>query len=177
MIDLNKYYISSTFQGVSGAQESRSGFVPQALSGDEQKFLRGDGTWQNVSVVSTVQYLQTSSTINLNIEEYDTFVVNVTDSITFTYSNFPLGKSINVYLSANHNNYISHTFPENTIFAELGDENTIYSFSGYTTRILLQNVGAFVINFSSISKNPSAPPYYYGGGDGGGIGIELLELY
>jgi hypothetical protein len=227
MIDLNKYYISSEYQGASGGSEGRSGFVPKALSGDELKFLRGDGTWQNVtgqtmigatsstdgqeglvpkplsgdntkylrgdgtwqnvSVASTVQYLQTSPTINLDIQEYDTFVVDVTDSITFTYSNFPVGKSINVYLSANHNSYIPHIFPENTKFSELGDDNTIYSFTGYTTRILLQNIGSFVINFSSVVKNLSS-----GGGGGGegsgsgsgsdgggvtGVGLDLLLLY
>ena len=48
MIDLNKYYISTTYQGASGGSEGRAGFVPKALSGDELKFLRGDGTWQTL---------------------------------------------------------------------------------------------------------------------------------
>lgn len=46
MINLNKYYVASTFQGASAAFHGRAGFVPQALSGDQVKFLRGDGTWQ-----------------------------------------------------------------------------------------------------------------------------------
>ena len=49
MIDLNKYYVSTEYQGASGGSEGRSGFVPKALSGDELKFLRGDGTWREVS--------------------------------------------------------------------------------------------------------------------------------
>jgi hypothetical protein len=49
MIDLNKYYISSTFQGASGGLQGRAGYVPQALSADGFKFLRGDGTWQVVA--------------------------------------------------------------------------------------------------------------------------------
>ena len=49
MINLNKYYVSTEYQGASGGSEGRSGFVPKALSGDELKFLRGDGTWQTVS--------------------------------------------------------------------------------------------------------------------------------
>lgn len=52
MIDLNKYYISTTYQGASAEFNGRSGYVPPALSGDELKFLRGDGTWQ---------YIQTNS--------------------------------------------------------------------------------------------------------------------
>lgn len=52
MIDLNKYYISTTYQGASGGSEGRSGFVPKALSGDETKFLRGDGTWSNIILVN-----------------------------------------------------------------------------------------------------------------------------
>jgi len=61
MIDLNKYYISSTLQGASGGSEGRAGYVPQALSGDELKFLRGDGTWQQ---------LQTNSTTWVNNDEF-----------------------------------------------------------------------------------------------------------
>jgi hypothetical protein len=172
--------------GATSSTDGQEGLVPKPLSGDNTKYLRGDGTWQNVSVASTVQYLQTSPTINLDIQEYDTFVINVTDSITFTYSNFPVGKSINVYLSANHNSYIPHTFPENTKFSELGDDNTIYSFNNYTTRILLQNIGPFVINFSSIVKNvsggtgptpPPPPPYYYNNDGQLGIGIDLLDFF
>lgn len=49
---LNKYYISSVYQGVSGSQESRAGFVPKALSGDDFKFLKGDGTWSNIILVN-----------------------------------------------------------------------------------------------------------------------------
>lgn len=187
MIDLNKYYISSVYQGASGGSEGRSGFVPKALSGDSLKFLRGDGTWQTVtteSIVSNIQYVYGEPVIDLDVSQYDTFVIGVTGSTTVTYSNFVAGKSINVYLSALHTGMVSHTFPENTIFAELGDENIINSFEGYTTRILLQNVGNFVINFSSITKNPSSegptpPPYYYGNIDGGppGVGLDIIELY
>jgi hypothetical protein len=52
MINLNKYYISTEYQGASGGSEGRSGFVPKALSGDETKFLRGDGTWQIATTTS-----------------------------------------------------------------------------------------------------------------------------
>jgi hypothetical protein len=168
-----------TMIGATSSNDGQEGLVPKPLSGDNTKYLRGDGTWQNVSVASTVQYLQTSPTINLDIQEYDTFVIVVTGSITFTYSNFPLGKSVNVYLSANHNSYIPHTFPENTKFSELGDDNIIYSFNNYTTRILLQNLGPVVINFSSITKNMPdelPPPYYYGNGVLG-VGLDLIDFY
>lgn len=188
MIDLNKYYISSEYQGASGGSEGRSGFVPKALSGDELKFLRGDGTWGEVqTTVSNIQYVYGEPVINLDVSLYDTFVIGVTGSTTVTYSNFVPGKSINVYLSALHTSYLPHTFPENTLFAELGDENIIYSFAGYTTRILLQNVGNFVINFSSITKNLSSESGGGGegsgsgsGSDGGGVtgvGLDLLLLY
>lgn len=45
MIDLNRYYVASTYQGLSGSQDARSGYVPEALPGDEDKFLKSDGTW------------------------------------------------------------------------------------------------------------------------------------
>jgi hypothetical protein len=57
MIDLNKYYISTTFQGASGGSEGRSGFVPKALSAEEFKFLRGDGTWQEVQAGATEEFV------------------------------------------------------------------------------------------------------------------------
>jgi hypothetical protein len=57
MIDLNKYYISTTFQGASGGSEGRSGFVPKALSAEELKFLRGDGTWQEVQAGATEEFV------------------------------------------------------------------------------------------------------------------------
>ena len=62
MIDLNKYYVSTEYQGASGGSEGRSGFVPKALSGEDLKFLRGDGTWQAATDVPTVtNYLSTNS--------------------------------------------------------------------------------------------------------------------
>lgn len=44
---LNTYYSSSEFQGLSGTQVSREGYVPKAEPGDEEKYLKADGTWQN----------------------------------------------------------------------------------------------------------------------------------
>lgn len=154
MIDLNKYYISKEYDGVSGAYAGRAGFVPQATTGDAGKFLRADGTWQTVSINGSVQYIQNSNNITLDVSTYDTFVVTVTEATTFSYSNFSEGKMINIYLVADHAGHIQHTFPDNTTFSELGDANTIYSFENYTTRILLQNIGDEIINFSSINITP-----------------------
>jgi len=66
MIDLNKYYISSTYQGASATAPGRSGFVPKALSGDNLKFLRGDGTWQTVQSVNINLIAGTTYTIQLS---------------------------------------------------------------------------------------------------------------
>jgi hypothetical protein len=64
MIDLNKYYVSTEYQGASGGSEGRSGFVPKALSGEDLKFLRGDGTWQAATDVPTViNYLSTNNVL------------------------------------------------------------------------------------------------------------------
>lgn len=154
MIDLNKYYIAKEYDGVSGTYAGRAGFVPQATTGDANKFLRADGTWQTVQNIGAIQYIENSTEVELDCETYDTFVVTVVDPVTFTYANFQEGKSINVYLVAAHNGHVQHTFPTNTTFAELGDANTIYSFENYTTRILLQKIGEEVINFSSINITP-----------------------
>ena len=50
MIDLNKYYIAKTYDGVSGSYAGRPGFVPQATTGDIGKFLRADGSWADVII-------------------------------------------------------------------------------------------------------------------------------
>jgi hypothetical protein len=122
-----------------------------------------------------IQFISVPSTVVLNVSGYDTFVISVTGSTTVTYSNFETGKSINVYFVANHNGYLPHTFPSNTVFSELGKDNVIYSFDNYITRILLQNIGNNVINFSSIVKKPVSP-YYNGNDEFAGIGLALLDL-
>jgi hypothetical protein len=160
MIDLNKYYVAKTYDGVSGSYAGRPGFVPQATTGDAKKFLRGDGVWSDPTI-STIQFINGSGNVVLDVENYSTFCINTAVSNNFVYSGFNVGQSINVYISGSNTGYLPHAFPENTVFSELGDGNIIYSFSGYATRILLQNVGGSVINFSSIVPVTVSAPYYY----------------
>lgn len=175
MIDLNKYYIAKKYVGPSGEYPSVGGFVPPAVSSDAGKFLRSDGLWKDPTI-SSIQYIENSNNIVLDVANYSTFVVNLTESATFAYSGFENGKSINIYLVANHAGHLPHTFPPNTVFAELGDDNVIYSFQDYTTRILLQDIGNYVYNFSSVARTP-VNPYYYYNNPIAGIGIDLLDLY
>jgi hypothetical protein len=228
MIDLNKYYIAKTYDGVSGNYAGRPGFVPQATTGDIGKFLRADGTWASINIsglnlninimsgatssadgasglvpkplagddkkylrgdgawsdptISTIQYIENSNDIILDVTNYSTFVINITGSSIFSYSGFQNGKTINVYLGANHTGYLPHVFPANTTFSELGDNNVIYSFQGYVTRLLLQNIGNQVVNFSSISvMTPLTGSYYYGTNtntdDPPGVGLDIIEEY
>jgi len=107
-------------------------------------------------IIGSVQHIENSNNIVLDMSTYDTFRVTVTEPTTFTYENFKEGQSINIYLVAAHNGHVQHTFPTDTTFAELGDANTIYSFENYTTRILLQKIGEEVINFSSINITPDS---------------------
>jgi len=122
--------------------------------------LRGDGTWSDPTV-SAIQFINGNGNVVLDIENYDTFCINTDVSNNFIYSGFEVGKSINVYISGSNTGYLPHAFPNNTVFSELGDGNIIYSFSGYATRILLQNIGGNVINFSSIVPVTASAPYYY----------------
>jgi hypothetical protein len=50
MIDLNRYYIAKTYEGVSGNYAGRPGFVPQATTGDTGKFLSADGSWASIDI-------------------------------------------------------------------------------------------------------------------------------
>jgi hypothetical protein len=82
MIDLNKYYISTTYQGASGGSEGRSGFVPKALSAEELKFLRGDGTWQEIQADSqTLTFTQSS--VQLSITNGNTVSLSALDDKEF----------------------------------------------------------------------------------------------
>jgi hypothetical protein len=120
--------------------------------------------------IEAVQTFTGGNTIELNCSEYNVFVCRVDQPVTFTFANFPAGRSINVYLEALHQGNVLHTFPVETYFAELGTNNSVYSFEGYVTRLLLQNTGDRIFNFGEIISLGS---YYYYGGDG--IGTELLD--
>jgi hypothetical protein len=61
MIDLNRYYIAKTYDGVSGAYAGRPGFVPQAATGDSNKFLRADGNWSNPISEADINNLSVNS--------------------------------------------------------------------------------------------------------------------
>jgi hypothetical protein len=180
---------TDTISGMVGATsgtDGQAGLVPKPVAGDNRYFLRGDGAWSDPTI-SQIQYIENSNNITLDVANYSAFVVNLTESATFTYSGFENGKTINVYLAASHTGHLPHTFPLNTTFSELGDDNTIYSFEDYTTRILLQDMGDYVYNFSSVVKTPSGlipppppPPYYYGNSDINnppGVGLDIVELY
>jgi hypothetical protein len=129
-------------------------------------------------VNDAVQIISGESQIVLDAALYNTFVIEVTEPLEVTYDNFPAGRSINIYLEAAHSGNLLHSFPVETYFAELGIDNTVYSFEGYTTRLLLQNIGSRVMNFGEVVPT-NGDPYYglgyaYPYGDGG-IGDELLE--
>jgi hypothetical protein len=151
------------------------------ISADYVPVAQGDGTivWEAQSgggggVVEAVQTIAGETEVILDASLYNAFVVDATEPITFSFENFPEGRIINVYLDANHSGQILHTFPVETYFAELGDNNTIYSFEGYTTRVMLQNIGSRVMNFSEIIPLASSY-YYYGSGGGEGIGLDIID--
>jgi hypothetical protein len=64
MIDLNRYYIAKTYDGVSGSYAGRPGFVPQAATGDSGKFLRADGSW---AIIDTSNNEMSISGLDLTI--------------------------------------------------------------------------------------------------------------
>jgi hypothetical protein len=136
----------------------------------------GGASWQS-GAVDAVQSISGVNEVTLDAALYNTFVVEVSEPTVFSFENFPTGRSINVYLDAAHSGAILHTFPIETHFAELGNNNTVYTFEGYTTRVLVQNIGSRIMTFSEILPMAGSPYYYYYGGgdeDGGVIGLELL---
>jgi hypothetical protein len=71
MINLNRYYIAKTYEGVSGSYNGRAGFVPQASTGDSGKFLRADGIWADINLsnyATTGQLNQASGNLQSQID-------------------------------------------------------------------------------------------------------------
>jgi len=149
-----------------------------SLTGKPSTFPPEAHTHTFNEVNDAVQIISGESQIVLDAALYNTFVIEVTEPLEVTYDNFPAGRSINIYLEAAHSGNLLHSFPVETYFAELGIDNTVYSFAGHTTRLLLQNIGSKVMNFGEVVPT-NGDPYYglgyaYPYGDGG-IGDELLE--
>lgn len=61
----------SVMTGASDIANGSAGLVPAPLAGDEGKFLRGDGTWQNIPARGLTYDIKTAAEINQMIEDED----------------------------------------------------------------------------------------------------------
>lgn len=109
-----------------------------ALSG----VFYGDGS--NLIGVSQATKLKvlTGSEVELDAGVYSAFVKSVTGSNSFTFTNFTSGKTITLYLSANHPNYARHYLPSTTFLNKAGDGNTVFTFNNHVTKAIIQNTGS-----------------------------------
>jgi hypothetical protein len=92
----------------------------------------------------------TGAQINLNTNAFTTFTKRVTASNTFTYTGFTSGKTITVYLTAGHTDYVRHYFPSFTFINKAGEGNVVFTFDGYITKLTLQNTGTQVIGTTNL---------------------------
>lgn len=93
------------------------------------------GNWTgNLKVLNSTEF-------ELDAKNYSAFVKTVTGSNNFTFTNFTSGKTITLYLSANHPNYARHYLPSTTFLNKAGDGNTIYTFNNHITKAIIQNTG------------------------------------
>jgi len=91
-------------------------------------------------IITPIQLNTSAEIINISGNLSSSFYGTLTGSKQFTYSNFQTGQYINLYLKANHTgNGVEHTFPSGTLFDKYGNENKIYTHSGYITHVELLN--------------------------------------
>lgn len=96
-----------------------------------------------------IQILASNET-NLNTDSFTTFVKLITAPNAFTFTNFTSGKTITLYLCAEHSNFSRHYFPQTTYISEAGEGNTVYTFQNYITKVTLQNIGTQFIGTTDI---------------------------
>ena len=70
----------SDFTGATSGTAGTSGLVPGPLAGDQDKYLKGDGTWGTISSTDTVYY------INNPLEDLTTFSIYTDNTLTTTVS-------------------------------------------------------------------------------------------
>lgn len=87
---------------------------------------------------------------NLDARSFGMFVKTVSSGQTFTYSNFISGQTITIYLSANHDGYFYHYFPNNTRLSKAGEGNAAITFNGTITRVTIQNIGNQFVGIANV---------------------------
>lgn len=109
--------------GATLNQDGKKGLVPAPVAGDENKFLRGDGSWITIQQGASLKYKKVSS-----IEEIDT---NAEDASEY------------IYLVAKDNEYEEYLVIDNKIEA-IGALNV--SLDNYATKEELGQVNNGIIN-------------------------------
>ena len=112
--DANNKLIAKTMTGATSGTAGTVGVVPAPAAGDEGKFLKGDGTWGEVStttvfyekIVSSTQTLYKDSALTTTAT-YEEFVAALNKGpVKIINTGAELGYSVTVYVvSDNGNNY------------------------------------------------------------------------
>ena len=82
---------------------------------------------------------------SLDLNQFTIYTKSVTGENVLTYSNFVSGRTLTIYLSASHDGVVGHYFPINTYFGSNGTSNIVYTFSGFCTKAIIQNVGNYFL--------------------------------
>lgn len=96
-----------TMKGASDTSDGTKGLVPQPSLGDQEKFLKGDGTWEaitdtkvtNTLATTTKAYVTgtTSATTNTGTQIFDTGVYLDTTAGTLVAKTFKTSTGIEIY--------------------------------------------------------------------------------
>ncbi len=137
----NEVASTTPFTGASSSENGEKGIVPRPMAGDEEKYLRGDGTWQSVQGgggdISDLDFSQ------LSVQQiYDLKVaLGLTDVELYDYAEFNGGGYITTPFNVSSDYTIEVTFEANytqtmSIFGTSANTRypqlTIYNNNWYT---------------------------------------------
>jgi hypothetical protein len=143
--------INSTFAANSSNYESVYNTVSN-LSSNWNDAYDISTAYSNISstfVTNNIKILAEEES-TLDVKNYTSFVKKVTSSNNFLFSNFLSGQTITIYLSADHQFYERHYFPFTTFLNKAGEGNIAFTFEGYATKVVLQNVGNSYIGTANV---------------------------
>lgn len=146
----------SDFTGATSSVAGAAGLVPQPAAGDQDKYLKGDGTWGTISSTDTVYY------INNPLEDLTTFSIYTDNTLTTTVSAQTLHiafTSGRVILRANVNGYRNSAYELVDALYDVDDAaydffliqgTTEYTFGGSA------NTTSFTMNKDYLQKSLTA---------------------
>lgn len=106
------YTTNTNYVGATSSANGTAGLVPPAMSYQSGNFLRGDGSWFNVSFADSVAL--SGNAVDPNLGNVFTKTITANTSFTFTKTNIPAGKTAAFTLILTNGGSKTITWPSGT---------------------------------------------------------------